>query len=393
MKKILFVYPSMLLGGSTTSLLALINNLDPDEFEIDLQLLNNSGPLFGDVPKHVHILPEAQKYAGYFGRIIKRIRFVLLGAFFKAMILGMKRKRLSPDVILDFQAKHLSKKNNKHYDYAIGFLEGWSDRYLAYCTNADFKYAWLHSTFSNITKDPNAQLTWMKRVDKIVFVTDACTRDFKKIMPEMASKAITVENIIDGDLIRNQSFKTDLKDEAFIRFQNEQCFKIITVCRITTKTKGLDRVVSCAKNLYSKGIKFLWYIVGSGEDEQALKAIIEQEGVSESLVLIGARLNPYPFIKKADIMCMPSRYEGKPMVVTESMILGTPPVVTEYLSAHEQIKNGIDGIVVANDDNAIINAVEKCVCDVDFVNSLKAFLDSHDYGNKTYIDEIKDILF
>ena len=59
-KRILFIYPSMILGGSTTALLSLINNLDGDEYQIDLQLQKNAGPLFEEIPKHVNILPEAQ---------------------------------------------------------------------------------------------------------------------------------------------------------------------------------------------------------------------------------------------------------------------------------------------------------------------------------------------
>lgn len=48
----------MILGGSTTSLLSLMNGLDPTKYQIDLQLQNNSSPLLNDIPKHVHLLPE-----------------------------------------------------------------------------------------------------------------------------------------------------------------------------------------------------------------------------------------------------------------------------------------------------------------------------------------------
>ena len=104
-------------------------------------------------------------------------------------------------------------------------------------------------------------------------------------------------------------------------------------------------------------------------------------------------MNPYPYIKAADLMCMPSRYEGKPMVVTESMILGTPPVVTEYLSSHEQIKNGVEGIIVNNDDTSIIDTVCKCAKDSSAIESMHSYLLQHKYGNKDYVRYIEKILF
>lgn len=395
MKKILFIYPSMLLGGSTTSLLSLMNSIDSTEYQIDLQLQKNEGPLLQDIPKHVNILPAAEKYSGRKGKVIKYLRFVLQGAAFKAMFVNLKNKRkgLSSDVVVDFVARSLSERNKNHYDYAIGFLEGWSNRYLAYKVDADKKYAWMHSTFANITKDPKAQLPWMERVDKIVFVTDACTDDFKKTLPSMAEKAITVENITDSEIIRKRSGAVDETDEAYKRFITSDCFKIVTVCRITVNVKGLDRIVNCAKQLKSKGVKFLWYIIGSGNDEDTLKTMIEDGDVEDALIPIGVRFNPYPFIKAADIMCMPSRYEGRPMVITESMILGTPPIVTEYLSAHEQIKNGVDGVVVANDDGSIVGAVMGCAKDKNKVKKMTDFLLENEYGNKSYIEEIEKKLF
>jgi hypothetical protein len=44
-KKILIVYPFMLMGGSTTSLLSLLQNIDKETFQVDLQLYRNEGEI------------------------------------------------------------------------------------------------------------------------------------------------------------------------------------------------------------------------------------------------------------------------------------------------------------------------------------------------------------
>lgn len=385
----------MILGGSTAALLSLFNCLPPTEYKIDLQLQTNSGPLYKYIPSHINILPAARRFSGFKLKIVKLLKFILTGAAFKAIIANFKLGKLgfASDVIDDFYAKNLSKKNNNHYDIAISFLEGWSNFYLAYNVTANKKIAWIHSTFDNVTKTPHLQLPWMTSVDNIVFVTDACAQAFKKTMPQMSNKTIVIENIIDSLLVRKRSEDLSESDSAFQYYKETNCFKIVTVCRITISVKGLDRIVNCAKILKEKNINFLWYIIGSGPDEQKLKDMITAAGIQDKLIPIGVRYNPYPFIKEADIMCMPSRYEGKPIVITESMILGTVPVVTEYLSAKNQINNGMDGIVVENDDFSITDAILKCINSDSHLKQMKANLQKNDYGNSEYIKTIETILF
>lgn len=391
-KRILFIYYSMIIGGSTTSLLSLMNNLDPQRYEIDLQLYRNDGPLIDAIPPHVNLLPEAEMHKGSKGRIIKLIKCFFKGYLFKALFAKGKKGALSRAVLGDFQVMELSRRNEKHYDYAIGFLEGWSDKYLAYKVNATRRYAWIHSTFSKISPNATTPEPWMKNIDNIVFVADACKDAFAEQIPDMADKALTIENITDAKIIRGRA-EVDDGDEYLTRLKVAECLKLITVCRITISVKGLDRIISVAQEMKKRGIEYLWYIVGDGEDSEELRARISEAGVGDSLIPIGKRINPYPYIKAADLMCMPSRYEGKPMVVTEAMILGTPPIVTEYLSAHEQIRDGEDGIVVPNDDTSVIQVVCRCASEPEKVKAMRDFLLSHEYGNEVYISYIERTLF
>ena len=185
----------------------------------------------------------------------------------------------------------------------------------------------------------------------------------------------------------------DQTDEQYKRFCLDERFKIVTVCRLDMDIKGLDRVALCAKALKEKGAKFLWYIIGDGPDKAQLEEMIVSLGIESDLCMIGKRMNPFPFIAASDIMCMPSRFEGKPMVITESMILGTPPVVTEYLAAHEQIDNGIDGIIVSNEDESIQDAILKCINDKKMISNMSEYLKNKEYGNSCYITEIEKDLF
>jgi len=393
-KKVLFIYPSLDIGGSTTSLLSLLNLLDKNEYDIDLQLYKNEGALLDVLPSSVNLLPAAQNCWGEKGHIAKAIRFIVKGYWIKAIFrkLFKKHRLVSPVTLGEFKAKELSRKSVIEYDYAIGYLEGWSDKYLAYSVKAKQKVAWLHSTFANITNEPHAEVEWIKRVDRIVFVAENCREGFVQTLPEMADKATVIENITDSDIIRNRAEMIDLTDVAYKEFSEAEVFKIITVCRLDINTKGLDRIVSCAKQLKDSGRTFLWYIVGDGDDREQIRELISRAELEDCLCVIGKRMNPYPFIKESDVMCMPSRYEGKPMVVTESMILGTPPVVTEYLSAHEQIEHGVDGLVAKNEDESIYSVLVNLMDHPELCLTMKENLFSRDYGNSYYIKEIEENL-
>lgn len=389
--KLLIAYPEMMVGGSTTSLLAFLNCIDKEKYEVDLQLYKNRGPLMDQIPEGVHLLPEAYLCQGKKGLLLKTSKYLLTGTVFKARLVNLRahKRGRSGQIMAEFQAKHLSRRAEKHYDIAIGFLEGWSDRYIAYRVTADKKLGWMHSTFANIAAIPQCERDWMRRVDHVVFVADNCRDDFRIAMPELAHKAITILNITDSKLIRERADDEPANDEAYLRMKAADCFKILSVCRIAMSTKGLDRAVWCAKKLKESGIRFLWTVVGDGPDFEAVQAMIQENDLAEEMVMIGNRLNPWPFIKAADVFCMPSRYEGKPMVITESMILGTPPFVTRYLSAEEQIKNGVDGIIVDNGDDTVFAALAECIFHPEILYAMREHLKAREYGNPSYMREIE----
>lgn len=394
MKKIsiLIAYPEMMVGGSTTSLLAFLNCIDKEKYEVDLQLYKNRGPLMSEIPSGIRLLPEAFTCGGRLGGIAKKIRFLLSGAIFKARRENQRigKSGFSGQVMADFQARYLSRKANEHYDITIGFMEGWADRYIAYCVMADKKMGWIHNTFANIAEIPRLEADWMRRVDTVAFVADNCTEDFCRAMPEFADKAVTILNITDSVTLKKRAAHEPLDDGAYIRMKNADCFKLVTVCRSSIYHKGLDRAVWCASKLKEKGILFLWTLVGDGPDFETVQAMIREHGLDEEMVMIGNRFNPLPFIKIADVFCMPSRYEGKPMVITESMILGTPPFVTRYLSAAEQIEHGIDGIIAENEDDAMFAALSECIDHPEVIRAMKEHLLTHEYGNRSYMRELEE---
>lgn len=394
-KRILFVYPSMIIGGSTSNLLSLLNCLNSDEYEISLVLKRNEGMLLDAIPNNVRVLPEAIKTRGAWYKLKFIVLLFLTGYGLKAYLANRRihEPGMSKQILSDFVAKFLSKRQTDTYDYAVGGLEGWADRYVAFRVNAKVKCGWIHSVIDKIGADPELEYEWMRKVDHVISVSETCNNRLKQIMPEVKEKAVYLENIMDTAVVRQRAMMEDDNDTVFQELLKYRGFKIISVCRLTMHVKGLDRMVWAAERLKEEGYDFRWIIVGDGEDRHKLEQMICEHDVADRMILAGKRSNPYPFIKNCDVMCMPSRWEGMPIVVTESKMLGIPPIVTRYLSVDEQIKEGIEGYIVENTDTAIIDALRACMDHTDDMRRISKCLLEQEYGNRAYIQTVEEILF
>ena len=86
------------------------------------------------------------------------------------------------------------------------------------------------------------------------------------------------------------------------------------------------------------------------------------------------------------------RHEREPMVITESFIMGVVPVVTEYTSAHEQIKDGVDGLVFENNDEDLYDGLKKVINCPEILEELNNNIVNTDYGNKHEIKVFDELI-
>ena len=152
---------------------------------------------------------------------------------------------------------------------------------------------------------------------------------------------------------------------------DQSSFKILTVARVSFFQKRLDRVIPILRSLLDEGLRVSWYIVGDGPDIDKLRKMADEAGVSESLFLMGSKVNPYPYYRLCDLFVLTSDIEGKPITVSEALTLGIPVVVTNYESASRQVADGVNGIIAENSEQGLIDALKKVMSNQAFYQSLK----------------------
>ena len=89
-------------------------------------------------------------------------------------------------------------------------------------------------------------------------------------------------------------------------------------------------------------------VLGEGPERRRLEELSQARGVR--LLLPGFLDDPYPTLAAFDVAVLPSRAEGLPMVVLESMALGVPTVATSVAGTPELVLDGESGLLVPPGD-------------------------------------------
>lgn len=372
-KKVLIIGPGMEIGGVERSLLGLLDAIDYDKYDVDLFLLSHSGEFMPLINKKVNLLPENEMFAFVSWPILKLVK---KGKFYMAAI------RLFSKFYGDFRAKikktattnitlckklisRTVKKMPKHYDIALGFFG--PHYFLSNKVDADLKIGWVHTDYSSSTELPDVKFTlpmWAK-LDFIACVSELVKNSFDKIYPSLQEKTVVIENIFSSEFVRARAEEFTVKDEM----PDNTDVKILSVGRFCT-AKAFDEVVIACDKLKQKGYDFKWYLIGYGQDEQLIKSLIEKYALQDTVIVLGKKDNPYPYMKECDIYAQPSRYEGKAVTVTEAQILNKPVMITRYATSAAQLKEGFDGYICEMGIDGIVSGIEFMINNPDFRNTL-----------------------
>src|SRR5690625_4205153 len=365
MKKVLIASFDMEIGGVEKSLIGMLNNFNYKENQVDLMLYSHTGDLLEFLPHPPHLLKEVQAYRTFrksIGQILKTGKFPIALTRFIAKCRanlgdsaenGYKQMQYMWKYALPFLPR-LEKK----YDIAISYL--WPHYFVAEKVEATTKVAWIHTDYSMVDTNVHLDVKMWGKFDYLVAVSNECKNAFIKKYPEFAKKTIVIENMMSPSFIRKQA---NMKKDNPLKYDRR--FKIITVARLSY-AKGIDHAVKALKLLKDRGYnEIAWYVVGYGGDEAMVRELIHTYELQDHFILLGKKINPYPFMKEADIYVQPSRYEGKAVTVVEAQILGKPVLITNYPTAKSQVKEGLDGVICDLSVEGIADGIERLYNNLD----------------------------
>lgn len=104
-------------------------------------------------------------------------------------------------------------------------------------------------------------------------------------------------------------------------------------------------------------------ILGDGPERASLETLVSEHGLTGSVDLPGWVSNPYPYMARAGVFVLSSRWEGLPSVLIEALFCQVPVVATDCLSGPREILDGgrYGALVPVGDHETLAAAIESAL--------------------------------
>jgi teichuronic acid biosynthesis glycosyltransferase TuaC len=137
--------------------------------------------------------------------------------------------------------------------------------------------------------------------------------------------------------------------------------KLIVSVAALKHVKGIDLLVRAASLLKKSTPQCRLLFIGKGPDLSTLQRLASQLDCADTCKFVGPVANDKlrDFYNAADVTCLPSRNEGWPNVVLESLACGTPVVGTRVGAVPELLSDAGSGVLV----NASAESIHQGLCE------------------------------
>ena len=383
-KNILFVINSMGCGGAEKSLLSLLSLLDYEKYDVTLQMFRRGGMFEELLPQEVHIRKELD-YIVFCGKsLVKQLLSFdfrrMTARVHTSLFLRSNAKKGHP--LHDAQAywKYSGAAYDslpEQYDVAIAWGQGTPTHFVAEKVRAQKKFAWVNADYENVGHNKSFDRKYYAVFAEIVCVSDKLCLTLQKIFPEYAAKMTTIYDINNPATILAMASQP-------CPLPQKEGLMLVTVGRLVPQ-KGYDIAAKAAWLLKKSGIGFHWYVVGGG-NTTPIKKDIAQYGIHDCFTLLGAKANPYPYMKAADIYVQTSKFEGYCLTLAEARMLNIPCVTTNFDVAYAQMIDGENGLVVEMNAEAVADGIIRLATDPELYQHIKRYQEQEKKGN---VEEIR----
>lgn len=351
--KVLFRLRSLEMGGVPRVILDLLRNLPKDKFDLTLMLNLYQGELIKEIPADIKLIV-----------VEKGKEQMSSNLFFQKLQLLWRRLKL--EVYDKFPSVLYQLKVPEQYDIEVASGYAEFDMVLSSPNKNSRKIAWFHT---DVTYDVNQnrareRIETMKKFDHVIFCAAHIRNVIEKYYNVTYPSGSVVYNAIHVNDVKEkaQEFDVDYKDLIKPVF--------CSVGRLHSR-KGYHNLVNIHRRLIDDGFEHSIVVLGDGEEKNNLTEQISQLGVEGSFKLLGTKINPYPYMKNADYFVLPTRSEAYPLVVNEALALEKPIISTNVGGIPEMIENGVDGILVNDDEQEIYDAMKKVFIQPELLEKIK----------------------
>jgi glycosyltransferase involved in cell wall biosynthesis len=124
------------------------------------------------------------------------------------------------------------------------------------------------------------------------------------------------------------------------------------------RQKGGERLLGTIRATRAAGPRMVWRVIGG-----AVVPDGRADWAATALADFGIRPEPAVYDRAAlaerllwaDVLLLPSRWEGSPLIVLEAQALGAVPVATDVGAVDEVLEDGVTGVLVRGDSDTALS--------------------------------------
>lgn len=171
-------------------------------------------------------------------------------------------------------------------------------------------------------------------VTRYTAVSAAAARDARQRLGLAPGRIMMICNGIDTEDARAQAAGGDAPRRA----------DIVLAGRFD-KQKGHAMLLAALPRLVSSrpGLRVCFY--GTGPEEHRLRAMTRRLGLQGTVVFCGVADNIFTCLAAADVVVLPSLWEGFPNVLLEALAVGRPVVASAVPGIDEIVEDGVTGVL------------------------------------------------
>jgi glycosyltransferase involved in cell wall biosynthesis len=334
-RKVMFLIPTLLGGGSERVIVNLLRHLDRARFQCTLVVVDMHDAAYrADIPADVELVDLDYR----------RVRYAVPGII---QMIWLRR----PDVVLSTLG---------HMNLALGLVRAilpWRTRFIARETIVvsellrskllgrvlAFAYRVLYRSF-----------------DAVVCQSRDMRNDLVDNMRLPAGKIFLIHNPVDVERVRMLASAHEAADNAMREVTGPGVVSLVAAGRLVHQ-KGFDLLLDALAQLADPRLHLT--LLGEGPLRSELERQVRALGLERQVRFAGFQPNPYSFFAHADALVLSSRYEGFPNVVLEALACGTPVVATPAPGGVREILANVAGCHLAEriDSESLAAALSRVV--------------------------------
>lgn len=394
-KKLLFLIPTLNSGGAEKSLLNLLDLIDYRKYEVDIIILSNGGTFLSFLNRNVNLVNANVFGYPFFGNLKKKLKYLLKNRHFiiilKLIYFRILKKNKYNSREIEQQCYIVIEKTihkyQKKYDCAISYLENVSNYLCIDKINARKKILWMHTDYVEAHLCKKIDEYYFQKTDYLCTISNLCKQKLYSVFNQkIQEKVVVINNPLNVDKILKKS--TEKMEKEFSKVKS---LKLVTVAR-ACESKGIHLAIETCVKLNKIYNDFVWVFVGRLPKNIAdLNNKIKMLGIEKNLLIIGEQINPYKFMRWADIYVHPSLLEGKSIAIEEAKILNKKIILTPFDTAYSHIVDYPRAIIspTFNSDDLFDSILTMYQNDYDYKLNNEY---NHNEYDKTIIDKFESLI-